>query len=437
MANRFKLKIRAGETFLYRKGGTESQVFEIRMKSNVSQACLTRAAKLAYRRFPYFKSHFKVEDGNVYLCENLFSPPPARAKKLRPLGGSTTNRNLLDITFFKNIIYISFHHAMCDGRGIMKFIKTLMYYYLNFKYPYNNVRIPGVMLVGEGFLKGETADPVNDGCLDFDMTKVYQADRTGFAIPEVQSGEDAGGQSWRYELIFDINEVMKVCKANNCTPAILMTILMQKGVKSVNPEAAEQILCSMSCDWRESINVPNTFRNCVTSIYLPYGANEEKMELKELGGHFRNLISKQKETDSARCSASVMKIISDMLDGLGSYEKKQEVVMGFTSKPINSFVCSYTGRADMGDAEKYMESMHSYTSGTKGVTLQMMSVGETLSVDFLQNFPDKTYVDAFLVEAKKLGLIPDCSEVIPFTVPKDHTLNTNFIKSIITCFTRR
>ena len=319
----------------------------------------------------------------------------------------------------------------------MKFIKTLMYYYLNFKYPYNNVRIPGVMLVGEGFLKGETADPVNDGCLDFDMTKVYQADRTGFAIPEVQSGDDAGGQSWRYELIFDINEVMKVCKANNCTPAILMTILMQKGVKSVNPDAAEQILCNMSCDWRDSINVPNTFRNCVTSIYLPYGANEEKMELKELGGHFRNLISKQKEIDSARCSANVMKMMSDMLDGLGSYEKKQEVVMGFTSKPINSFICSYTGRADMGDAEKYMESMHSYTSGTKGVTLQMMSVGETLSVDFLQNFPDKTYVDAFLVEAKKLGLIPDCSEMIPFTVPKDHTLNTNFIKSIITCFTRR
>lgn len=32
MGRRFKMKIRAGETFLYRKGGTESQVFEIRMK---------------------------------------------------------------------------------------------------------------------------------------------------------------------------------------------------------------------------------------------------------------------------------------------------------------------------------------------------------------------------------------------------------------------
>lgn len=434
MSRRFKLKIRAGETFLYRKGGTESQVFEIRMKSSVNYNCLTRAAKLAYKRYPYFKSHFVVEDENVYLCENLFSPPPARAKRLRPLGGSTTNKNLIDITFFRNVIYISFHHAMCDGRGIMRFIKTLMYYYLNFKYPHNNVRIPGVMLVGEGFMKGETADPVNDGDFSFDKENVYKADRSAFAIPEVQSGEEAGGDSWRYELVFDVNELMKVCRANNSTPAILMTIFMQKGVKALNPEAAEQVLCSMSCDWRDSIGVPNTFRNCVSSIYLPYAEKEQAMDMCELGSHFRQLIARQKENDSARCSAGVMKMMSDMLDSLGTYEKKQEVVAGFTSRPINSFICSYTGKADMGDAEKYIDSMHAYSSGTKGISLQMMSVGDTFSVDFLQNFPDKLYVDAFLIEAAKLGLKAECSEMIKYRTPKDHTANTNFIKSLIGFF---
>ena len=111
-----------------------------------------------------------------------------------------------------------------------------------------------------------------------------------------------------------VRKVMDVCKANNCTPSILMTILMQKGVKSVNPDAAEQILCSMSCDWRESIGLPNTFRNCVSSIYLPYGAEEQEMGMTELGTHFRSLIARQKETDSARCSESVMKMMSDMLD---------------------------------------------------------------------------------------------------------------------------
>ena len=266
MSKRFKLKIRAGETFLYRKGGTESQVFEVRMKENIHHNSLYRASRLAYKRYPYFKSRFKVIDGSVYLCENIITPSPARLRKLRPLGGASTSNNLLDITYFQNSIYISFHHAMCDGRGIMFFIKTLLYYYLNFLYPHNNVRIPDVRLVGEGMLEGETADPVNDGNLTFDKSKVYQADRTAFAIPEVQSGEDAGGMSWRYEITFDVNKVMKVCKANNCTPAILMSVLMQKGVKSIYPDAVEPVLCNMICDWRESIGLPNTFRNCVSSI---------------------------------------------------------------------------------------------------------------------------------------------------------------------------
>lgn len=431
---RFRLKIRAGETFLYRKDGTESQVFEIRMKENINHACIQRAARLTYRRYPYFKSRFKIIDGDVYLCENKVTPPPARAKKLRPLGGSTTTKNLLDITFYRNCIYISFHHAMCDGRGIMQFIKTLLYYYLNFRYPYNNIRIPDVRLVGEGFLPGETADPVNDGDLCFDREKVFQVDRKAFAIPEVHRGEEAGGDSWRYELTFDVNEVMKVCKANNCTPAILMTLLMQRGIKSQYPSAEEPVLCSMSCDWRESIGLPNTFRNCVSSIYLPYGKAEQEMDTEELGTHYRSLIAKQKETDSARASASVMKMMSDMLDSLGSYDRKVETVSGFTSRPIDSFICSYTGKANMGDAEKYIESMHVYTSGTKGITLQMMSVAGTFTVDFLQNFPNKVYVNAFLAEATRLGLTAECSDMIPFRTPKDHTANTNFIRSLISFF---
>ena len=430
MAKRFRIKIRAGETFLYRKNGTESQVFEIRLNSNVGSYHIERAAKIAYKRYPYFKSRFKIIDGSVYLCENHIFPPPKRSNKLRSLGGSETLKNLLDITYYKNSIYISFHHAMCDGRGIMQFIKTLMYYYLNFKYPHNNIRIPGVRLVGEAMLPGETDDPVNDGNLSFEPSKVYKIDRTAFAIPEVQEGEPAGGQSWRYELSFKNDSVLKLAKSNNCTPIILMAILMQKGIKALNISATEPILCSMSCDWRDAIELPNTFRNCVSSIYLPYGNDENNMDLYELGKHYKTLITKQKEIDSARCNANVMKMMSDMLDSLGDYDKKVDTVTEFISKPINSFVCSYTGKADMGDAEKYIESIHVYSSGSFGINLQMMSIGNTFTLDFLQNFPNRQYVDAFISEAEKLGLRVKCSKMIPYRTPKDKTGKTNKLENI-------
>ena len=73
----------------------------------------------------------------------------------------------------------------------------------------------------------------------------------------------------------------------------------------------------------------------------------------------------------------------------------------------------------------------------KGISLQMMSVGSTFTIDFQQNFPDDTYAKTFLAEASKMGLTAHCSNVIAYTTPKDHTANTNFIKSLAGFFSRR
>ncbi len=431
---KFRLKIRAGETFLYRKNGTESQVFELRLNHNISLYYMVKAAKLTYKRYPYFKSRFKLKDGNVYLYENVVSPPPQRLKKLRPLGSLSTSNNLLDITFHKRRLFISFHHAMCDGRGIMNFIKTLLYYYLNFKFPHNNIRIPDVRLRGENMLKDELADPVADGNFEFDKSKVFQISRDAFAIPQVEEGLNAGEESFKCELILENDEVVKVSKENNCTPVILMCILMQKAVQELNLTNTEPVLCNMSCDWRESIGLPNTFRNCVSSIYLPYGSEEQSMSMEDLGKHFRNLVNRQKEQDSARCSASVMKYMSDMLDSLCEYEKKQTAVSGFTSKAINSFIASYTGRANLGDAERYVEEIHVYSSGTKGISLQMMSVANNFTIDFLQNFESSIYIEQFIKQTEKLGLKVRKSSIQKFRTPKDNTFRKSKIKKFLMQF---
>ena len=68
--------------------------------------------------------------------------------------------------------------------------------------------------------------------------------------------------------------------------------------------------------------------------------------------------------------------------------------------------------------------------------MKMMSVGDTFTVDFQQNFPDATYAKAFLTDSSKMGLSAHCSDVIAYTTPKDHTANTNFIKSLAGFFKR-
>jgi len=420
---KFILQIRTGETFLYRKGGTESQVFEIRLCEKIVDKSLFVALRQAYNRFPYFNSRLREIDGKIYLVRNEVTPTPQRTRRLRPLGSYATQGNVLDVTIWDNSIFVSFHHGMCDGRGVMPFIRTLLYLYFNDLYPKKSFNVPGLRLPGEPFLETELSDPVTEGNFRFDPEKVFRVDKTAFPIPLVNSAERNDGKSWRYEFSFANEDVMRLCKANGCTPPILVAILMQRAVIALNPSAVEPILCNMVCDWRESIGLPDTFRNCVTSIYLPLAIEEKELPLSELGPRFRTLVAEQKKTDSARCSASAMIILSDGLSKLQSYDEKAATIEKFVSRPTDSFVLSYTGQARLGDLEQYVESIHVYSSGVRDFFLQMSAVNGKLIIDMVQPFLDSDYADAFAAECKKEGLACSRTGLIAFSTPKDRFIS--------------
>ena len=430
LSNNFKLRIRSGESFLYRKEGTESQVFELRMRDKVSYYALQLAYRKALQRYPYFNSSFKVKNESIYLVHNRVKPSVEPRKTLRPLGGVASQKNLLDVTFHDKSIYIAFHHGMCDGRGIMPFIKTLMYYYLRRVYKLRDLYIPDVRLAGEELLHGETSDPVRDGNFDFDPTKVVRVDRTGFELPGVDDEAPVPTLNYRYEYTYSIERFMQVCKQHNCTPPLLVALLVQRAVLDVCPLAEKPITCYLTCDWREHIGLPNTFRNCVSSIYLPYTKDDHDKSFAQMGAKYRTLVARQKELDSGRCSASIMKYLSETLDKLPTYEEKSAMTERMASQAANTFNISYTGRANMGDAEQYIESIHPYRGGSKGLCIQMMAVGASITVDFIQSFASPMYVEAFCKQCRDLGLIFTGTQAIPFTTPRDSIRNKSLVKSL-------
>ena len=150
--------------------------------------------------------------------------------------------------------------------------------------------------------------------------------------------------------------------------------------------------------------------------------------MSQLGAEYRELIARQKKLDSGRCSASIIKYLSDMLDKLPTYEDKSAMAERMAMMPANTFNISYTGRANMGDAEQYIESIHPYMSGSKGMCIQMMSVGYSITVDFIQSFASSMYVDAFSKQCRELGLKFVGTQAIPFSTPRDSIRNESIVK---------
>jgi NRPS condensation-like uncharacterized protein len=409
--------IRSGQAFLYREEGIQSTVIDIRMKDNICGDSLKKALDKALLRYPYLTREMIEKNGNFYLIENPMPFILEKTSELHSLGSPEVNYHLIDITYKDKQICVAFHHGLCDGRGIKPFVETLLYYYCTYGYK-TKFYLPDVRLAGEPLLPGETKEPFGDGKFDVRDTTLPEVTKDGYALPEVMN-KDGEKKYYRYEVDINHENFMKFTKEHNATPAIVIALLASKAIKNIYPEADKPILCNLASDMRKVLSLDNTFKNCVSSVYLPYCTNLEKLSFEEQAMEYRKMVKEQKQADVVKRNANNMAYLSDKLDEMDTYEEKKKMMSFFNNISLNTFIISYMGQTKLGDCEKYIESMHMYSSGTTGLVMNMMSIGEYITVDFLQSFETDNYINAFIQVMEEAGLQFNVSEKIEFTTPRD------------------
>ena len=409
-------KIRSGQSYLYKKYGMESEVIEVRFKQKVSGSCLNQALLQACKRYPYFNTRLIEKNGDFYIVQNEQSMIAKRTKQLARLGHISCGYHLVDITYYDDSVFISFHHALCDGRGIMPFIETLIYYYCNLKY--EPVKPPeGVRLADEPLLPGETEDPFLQE-YDFDKDKTFIAlSRDAFAIPENVPSEEI--TNYRYEMKLPAEQYLKICKENNATPVILLSLLMSRAIAELYPDYDKPVNANIATDMREALDCPNTFKNCVKSMILPYSREFSQKTLTEQATEYREILKAQRDRDYCRKEANAMMGLFDKLDEYGSYEEKQKIMDFFEGMTLNTYIVSYLGQFKLGENAMHIDEIHLYNSGTTGLGINMISCGESFVLDFKQNFASDKYVKAFSAQLDQLGIAYQASEAIPFVTPGD------------------
>lgn len=391
-------------------------VVDVRMREDVSGRSLKLALDKALVRYPYFTSKMIEKDGDFYLVHNPLPFKVEETAELHSLGSEEVNYHLIDVTYEGKAIYISYSHGLCDGQGIMPFVKTLVYYYCS--YQYNRVfNVQGVRLAGEPLLPEETVEPFS-GSLDVHETQIPKIHKDAYTLPD--SVNSVGkNQYYRYEIKIRHANFMKFAKENNATPAIAVALLVSKSIQNVYPQTNQPVACDLASDLRGGIGLENTFKNCVGSVSLPYPPEFEGMSFKEQAIVYRKLLEEYKDPDNLKREVNKQVYLYDKLDGMNSYEAKKEALSFFNNLIINTFVLSYVGQTKLGDCEKYIDSFHMYTSGTTGLTMQMLSVGEYITIDWMQSFETDKFINAFAKNLEEIGLDFSISDSIEFTIPKD------------------
>ena len=409
-------KIRSGQSYLYQKHGMESEVFEITFHKKVSGSMLNQALAETMKRYPYINTKLVELDGDFYIIQNEMALTAKRTKSLARLGHISCGYHLVDITYFGKSIYVSWHHALCDGKGIKPFVETLIYYYCKIRYK-SKAKADGIRLASSPLLPGETTEP-NLGSYTFDESKEpVTVSRDAYSIPENVIEEHE--TDYRYDVQIPSAEFMKVCKENHATPVILTSLIVSEGIAALYPDFDKPINANIAVDIRDALDLPNTFKNCVRSMPLPFEREFLSMTLAERAQKQRALLNAQRDRDNLRRAANASLGLFEKLDSLPDYKAKQGMMDYFNGMLLNTYIISYLGQMVVNENAQYIDTVGFYNSGAAGMGINILSCGDKFCFNFKQSFESDKYVKAFLAGLDKLDIAYQASEAIPFLTPND------------------
>lgn len=414
-------KIRSGQSFLYRKEGLNCTVIDVRLKKKVRGDILNQALLKAIRRYPYLASKLVEKNGDFYIADNRnISLTVRRSQKFRSLGSMANGYHLIEVSYYGEHMYVSFHHALCDGIGIKPFVETLIYCYfcmLNHK----DYDAPGVRKAADPIFEDETAEPFQGQYPVEPYTEpVFEKD--GFALPEYQ--EQMEDEDYRFEIEVNAEDYMHLAKKINATPAILLAYLMSKAVYLNNPNLDKPVVCSMATDMRKELGLPHTHKNCVRSMYLPFDEEDAKQDAKALCTKYRKMIQEQRQLGYVQSTANQYCSMNDKLDQLKTFEEKKKMMSFYDTMTINSYVVSYLGTFDIGECSRFVDAVYFYSGGIKGITINMAAVNDKFNIAWIQNIQSERYVMTLLQQLKENGVRFQQKSKVRFSTTKDKTQKT-------------
>lgn len=159
-------------------------------------------------------------------------------------------------------------------------------------------------------------------------------------------------------------------------------------------------------------------------MYLPFGKEDAASELKALCTGYREMLEKQRQIGYVKQTANSFCGMNDKLDQLKTFEEKKKMMSFFDTMTVNSYVISYLGRFDLGECDQFIDAIHFYAGGIKGITANMTATYNQFNITFIQNSETERYVAALLGLLDEFKIRYKANDKIRYSTTKDRTQKT-------------
>ena len=391
--------------------------YMIKLKDKINVPSLTYAINMIQKRYPYFCVEIKKDDNGFYFTKNNREIILAEKNKDILLNSEESNYHLISFQFNNddNYIIINISHALADGVAVYALIRTLLYYYITNAY---NIELPkdNIRLVGDEISEEEFVDPLANTKKIIELPQI----KLNPALNIIQENHLENQENSIYHIEIDEKELMNYVKSIKATPGTLMALLLSKAIKKENADSKNVVRMTICVDLRKILGAPLAHQSLVSGILFDYDESYTNLNIEE------EIKKIRKNVNESITEPKSLFYISSSYNFLSMLAKEKDInkarQIAIASKEINgkivTAVISYVGQANFGESEKYITDFRTATDCPSPILVEIAAVNGKFYLDFIQNFKDERYLNAFKKELEELKIKYEVKDLIKLDLPR-------------------
>lgn len=161
-------------------------------------------------------------------------------------------------------VWVDISHFICDGNGLAPLVKTLAYYYVEYRYGSDGIDTGSIRLVTDKIEEGEYLYPFPDTPIpNGDALSIKPKEYHPFLF---EDGLFDSGGSYAYNLQVHQQELMKYAKSNDGSPVSFVSVMLYQALMNLYPETEEDVVFQVPHEYRKVLKRPLS-HDCLARVF--------------------------------------------------------------------------------------------------------------------------------------------------------------------------
>ena len=378
----------------------------ITMSDTVDHAVLSRAVAAAMTRYPYFTVTPEKVGESLLLAFNPRPVPVLADGRSAVLGSEACNGHLLFFGCEGNRIFLNASHYIADGMGIDPLLKTVLYLYVSEVYGNEGLQAERILLPGSAVAEAEYAYPFPETPVEIHTE--WPARKAPVAVYGLDPQRFDGEGLYAYHLHVPQRAMMAKANPSDGSPVSFLTVMMYRAFCALDEAVELPVVSHVQHQYRLALRTPVNRHSLVSyvPVFLPPRAKNWSVEQQNTVLRGQIILGSEVSED--------LRAVNRLLEVLPTYEgaslgEKKAAMRQYVEQSIEgkTFGISYVGKMDWCGLDRYVMDIHAYIGEKQTdnmLLIEVMTVGEDFTLNFMQSGRGRAYVDAFMEQLRLMDI---------------------------------